>query len=162
MQNPQQSLNVSRMQPSGWLIQNIHGFTRRAFWQFSRQFDALRFPAREGGCWLTQTNITQANFHQRLKFSMNRWDVVKEFGRLLYCHFQHIRNSASFVGNFQRFTVVPLTFTLITHHIHVWQKVHFNLYHAITLTIFTATALDVKTKPTRLVATNVSFWRGSK
>jgi len=101
---------------------------------------------------LSQAHITQTHIHQGLQLARNHRYGAEEFERLLDRHFQHFGDVLALVVHFQRFAVVALAVADVARHIDIGQEVHFHLDHAIALTGFAATALDVKAEAPRPVA----------
>ena len=62
----------------------------------------------------------------------------------------------------KRFPVVARPMTHITRHVNVRQKLHLDPVLPLALTRLTATALHVKAKPSRLVATHLALWQAGK
>ena len=151
MQHVQQLLNIRKMQTGGRLIENIQRLPGTAFGQFARQLHALCFTARERGSGLTQSNVRQANVHQRLQLTCQRRNGIEELTCFFNRHIQHFVDSLAFVLNFQRFAVIALAFALIARHVDIRQEVHFDFDHAVALTGFTASATDVKAETPRRV-----------
>ena len=76
---------------------------------------------------------------------------VKKRQCLLDCHAQDVGDVLAFVLNLQRFAVVALTKADIAWHVHVRQKVHFDLDHPIALTGFAAASRHVERETTGAV-----------
>ena len=65
-------------------------------------------------------------------------------------HIKHVRNGAFFVLNGQRFPVEPLAVTCGTGNVNVGQELHFDLFDAVTLTLFASSAFDIETETSGL------------
>ena len=100
MQHVQQLLNIRKMQTGGRLIENIQRLPGTAFGQFARQLHALCFTARERGSGLAQSNVRQANVHQRLQLTRQRRNGIEELTCFFNRHIQHFVDSLAFVLNF--------------------------------------------------------------
>src|SRR5690606_3678006 len=112
--------------------------------------------------WLTERYVAEADIDERIELTCNRWHVFEETRCRLDSHSEHVSNCFIFISYLERFAVVALTVTFITSHVDVGQEVHLNFYDAITLTIFTPTTLNIETKTSGFVSTNICFRRTSK
>src|SRR5690606_31259944 len=56
------------------------------------------------------------------------------------------------VADFQRFPVIALAAAYVAGHVHVGQKVHFNLDHAVALTGLATSALHVERETAGIIA----------
>lgn len=54
LQNFKQLIDVGNVQTCSRLVENIKSLGRGSLAQLGRQLYALSFPARQGGCWLSQ------------------------------------------------------------------------------------------------------------
>ena len=88
---------------------------------------------------------------------MNFRNVFEKFHRIVDGHIQDLRDILFLVVNFQGFAIVTSSMADFTSYVYIWQEVHFNLDNTITRAGLTATALDIKTKTTLLIATNLGF-----
>ena len=121
------------MQARGGFVQYVKGAARVAFGQFQRQFDALRFTARQGGGALAQADVGQAHVEQRLQFAGDVGHGAEELVCYFHRHVQDLRDVLTLVLHFQRFAVVAHAVAHVTRHVHVGQKVHLHFDHAVAL-----------------------------
>ena len=88
---------------------------------------------------------------------MDRRNRFEEGASLLDRHIQDLSDRFAFVMDLQGLTVVPGTVAHLTGHIDVRQEVHLDFDGAVTLTVLTASTLNVEGEPTRLIAAHFSF-----
>ena len=140
----QQQINVMEMQARGRLVENVERAAGVALGEFERQFDALRFAARQCGRALAQTDIAEADIKQGLQFACNQRHWFEEHMRIFDRHAQHFGDVLALVLHLQRFAVIAFAMADVARHIHVRQEVHLDLDYTIALTRFAAAALDVE------------------
>ena len=99
---------------------------------------------------------------KRFDFRINSGDVLKELQSFFHCHIQHICNRFAFIFYIQRLAVIPFAVTDFTRHINIRQKVHLDLYDAISGTGFAASALDIKTESSFGKSVHLGILRRSK
>ena len=122
----------------------------------------MRLSAREGGRLLPHLDVAEPDAHQRIHLlSYARYGLEKALG-VFNGHVQHIGDAFAFVLNFKRFPVVAGAVARLTGYIHIRQKVHFNLDHAIALTGLTSPTFDVEAEAPGLVATRFRLWQPGK
>ena len=61
MQHIQQQLNICKVQPGGWFVEQVECFTGRLFDQLPRQLDSLGFTTRESWGGLAEFHIVHAH-----------------------------------------------------------------------------------------------------
>ena len=96
---------------------------------------------------------------QHLQFALQFRQVGKELQRFVHHHIKHLSNVFPLVMHIQRFPVVTGAFADFAGHIHIRQKVHFDLDNAITTAGLAATAFDIEAEPTGLVAAQLGLRR---
>ena len=153
VQHLEQQLHIGKVQAGGGLIQDVERAARVAFGQFLGQLDALGLTAGQRGGALTQTDIPQPHIQQRLQLARNAGHVLEKGVRFFYRHAQHVGNVPALPLHFQCFAVVALAVAGIAGHIHIRQKVHFYLDHAVALAGFAAASGHVERETTGAVAT---------
>src|SRR5215471_16616801 len=81
-ENIQQLLDVIEMQACRGLIQDVQRLARRPPAEFFCEFNALRFSARQCGCRLSESDVTQTDIDQRLQFRMNLRNAAEHVQRV--------------------------------------------------------------------------------
>ena len=156
-QHLQEAIDVLAMQASGWLIEDVEGLASWALRQLGGQLDALGFPTRKSGGWLSQLNLAEAHILNGFDFIVDAWNIFKEFHRFVHGHVEHLRDVFATIGHLEGFTVVALALADLTRRIHIRQEVHFNFDNAISAAGLTASALDIEGEAPRLVATQLGL-----
>ena len=152
VQHSQQQVDVVEVQAGGRLVEYVQGTSGVALGEFERQFDALRFAARQRGRALAERDVTETDVEQRMQFACDNRHRAEKFRRLLDRHRQHLRDAFTFVLNFERLAVVALAAAHIAGHVDIGQEVHLDFEHAVALAGFAAPAFDVERKTSRAVA----------
>ena len=78
--------------------------------------------------------------------------VLEELYGLVDGHLQHVGNAFSLEAHFERFAVVAFAVARFAGHEHVGQKVHFDVFVAVALARFAASAAHVEAEAPRFVA----------
>ena len=144
LQDLQQLCDVVKVQTRGRFVEHVQGSAGVAFGEFLRELDALRLAARKRRRTLTQTQVPEADFHQRIEFAGDRWDAGKKALGLFDRHLQHLGDIGTLPMHFECFAVIALSSTGIAGHVDVGQKVHFHPQHAVAFTRLAATVFDVE------------------
>src|SRR5215475_14011426 len=140
------------MQTTGWLIQDVKRASGRFLGQLGCQFYALRFTTGKCRCRLPQPQITEPNIQHRVQFVRNAWNISKETRRFVHRQIEHIGDVLSFVSNLQRLTIVASPVTHFALDVNIRQKMHLDLDQSAAFAIFAATAFDVKTETSGIIA----------
>ena len=152
VQHLEQQLDVGEVQAGGGLVQDVERAPGVAFGEFERELDALGLAAREGGRALAQGDVGQAHVEQGLQLAVQRGHGVEKRVRLLDRHLQNLRDVFALVNHVQGFAVVALAAAHVAGHVHVGQKVHLDLHHAVALAGLAAPTADVEGKTPRTVS----------
>ena len=153
LQDLNKLMNIRKVKSCRRLIQNINGTTGTAFAEFSRKLDSLRFSTRKFGRWLSKTDIRKSYIIECLNLSLNGRNVLEESKSLFHRHIQNIVNTLVFVFYFQCLTVISFAFADFTWYINICKEMHLNLDDTITTAGFAASAFDIKTETSFLIAT---------
>ena len=108
-----------RMQTGCRLVQDEDSLAGCLALQLACQLHALSLAARQSGCRLAKLDIVQADVMQCLKLGFDSVNRGEELNRFFHRHFQHIVNIFAFVGNLQRFFIVPLAMAFLTRNINI-------------------------------------------
>src|SRR4029453_6267773 len=82
------------------------------------------------------------------------WNISKKTRRFVHRQIEHIGDVLSFVSNLQRLTIVASPVTHFALDINVGQKMHLDLNQSAAFAILAATAFDVKTETSGIIATH--------
>ncbi len=152
VQHFEQLFDVREMQPGGGFIQEINRLPGRAFAEFAGEFDALSLPAGKRGRGLAELEIIQAHIVQGLQQAMNFGHVLEMNQGFLHVHVEDFRDVLAFVANFQRLAVETPAFADFARHPDIGQKIHLQLFRAVTFAGFAPPAGDVETESPGFVA----------
>ena len=152
MQHLEQQINIGKVQAGGGFVQDVERAAGVAFTKLQRELDALSFTARQCGCSLAELDIAQANVQQRVQLARDGRDGLEELCRHFDCQVKDLRNVLAFVLHLKSFAVVAHAFADVARHIHIWQKVHLDLHHAIALAGFTTATSNVEAEASCAVA----------
>ena len=131
-QHREQTADIFKVQTRRRFIEQVDGVTGGPLRKFSRQLHSLGLTTRQRRRRLAEPNITEPHIHQRLQVAGDRGLITEELNSLSYRHIQHIGDVLAFELHIERVTVVAGTLTHLTWHIHVGQKVHFDLDRPVT------------------------------
>ena len=110
------------------------GLAFGGFGQKAREFQALRFAARERGHGLAQTHVLQAHVHDRLQHADDLAVLCKQAGGFAHGQRQHIghveRTAAALDLHLEHLGPVTLAVAIGATQIHVAQKLHFHVLKA--------------------------------
>ena len=140
------------MQTGGRLVQNIQRLPGSTPCKLGGKLYPLCLSARKRGGGLPQADIAQPDVIQRLQFVFDLRNTVEENKRFFHRHFQHVRNVLSLEMHLQRVPVIALSVAHVTGDVYVRQKVHFDLFHAVSLACFAPSAPDVEGKSAGFIA----------
>jgi hypothetical protein len=157
MQYAEQQFDIVEVQAGGGLVEDVERVASVPLGELSREFDALCLATRQRRRLLSQLDIGQANVHQGFKLARNRGYRLEQVERIFHCHIKHLMDGVTFVSDIQRLAVVAFALTDIAGNVDVGQEVHFDLYQAIPLAGFTATAFHVEAEATCAVAAGARF-----
>lgn len=66
------------VQTGGRFVQDVNGSAGRPLGKLGRQLDPLRLSARQGGCRLSQLDVTQTDIAQCLNLACDLRDIFKK------------------------------------------------------------------------------------
>ena len=75
LEHVQEFVDVSEVESGGRFVEDVNGSAGRAFGEFARELNALRFAARKRSRGLSELDITQADIQERLEFNLYLRDV---------------------------------------------------------------------------------------
>ncbi len=150
------------MQSGGRLIQNVQRASRCPLREFLRELDALRFAARQRGRALSQANVRQPHVEQGLQFRLHGRHGGKERQRVLDREVENFLDVFALEADFQGLAVVAPALADIAGHVNVGEKMHFHFDHAVALTGFAASALDVEAESSRFISPRPRFRDGGE
>ena len=157
----QEQFDVLEMQPRGGLVQDVQRLAGGAARELTRELHALRFAAGERRRGLTELQIAEAHFAERIQFFVHARDRLEQRNRLFHRQTERIRDRHAAILHFESFAVVALAVARIARDEHVRKKVHLDAKHAVALTRFATTALHVERKTPRLVTARACFRQAS-
>ena len=157
LNNIHQNANVFEMQTRSRLVEDVESLARVALSQFCSQLYTLAFTSREGSRRLSELDVAQSYLLKGRNLLQYCRHSLEELYRLIYRHVEHVGNRFSLVSHFESFAIVALALTNLARHHHVGQEVHLYSLVAISATSLASSALHIKRKSARLVATNLSF-----
>src|SRR5690606_14960756 len=137
------------MKPCGGLVQHVERPPGSAPTELQGKFYPLCFPARQSGRGLSQSDVAKPNLVECPQLLKDARDGLKDLESILHRHVEHVSDRVATVLYFQSFAVVARARTGIATHVHVRQKVHFDLEHAIALTRFASPTFDVEREAPR-------------
>ena len=162
LQNGDQMRDILGMQPGGGLVQNIQGFSCLAAGKLRCKLHALGLSAGERCGGLPDAKIPKPDIIERLQLLAEFWQLGEEGKTLLHGHIQHIGNAFTLIMAFKRFAVISLSVADIAFHINIWEKMHFDFFHAVALACLAAAALDIKGEAAGLIAAGFCLGREGK
>ena len=145
VQHVQQALHVRKMQPGGRLVQQVQRAARGPLGQLAAQLHALRLAPGQRRRGLPQLDVVQPHVRQRLQLPGDGRDMLEELQGLSHGHVQHVRDRLALVPDVQGFPIVPPALTHLAGHVHVRQKMHFDLDQPSALARLAPAALHVET-----------------
>ena len=92
LKNIEQLVNVSEMQPGSGFVEYVDRFTCRAFREFLREFDTLRFPTAQSRGRLPDLDITQTDVEQRLELLFDLRNVLQDRQSVLDRRVEQVRD----------------------------------------------------------------------
>src|SRR4051794_11876174 len=109
-----------------------------------REFDALRFPARECSGRLAQMQVAEPNFIEELQAADQARGVVEESYGLFYGEREHFVNVEALVFDFENAAFEARALAFIADELHVCEELHFDRDRAVPLTNLAASAGHVE------------------
>ena len=109
-------------------------------------------PPDNVGRRLADLQIIQADVVQRLQFVFDLGNVVEQLECLLDIHLEHVGDRVALELHGERFAIEAMSLADRAGHPDVGQKIHFQASRAIAFAGLAASAIDVETEPSRLVA----------
>ena len=140
------------MQSGGRLVENVERAAGVALGQFERQLDALSFAARKGGGGLPETQVSEADFEQRVQLPRYDRHRRKEAVRLGRGHLQHLVDRSPLVKDVERLAVVAFAVADVAGYVDVGEEMHLDLDDPVALASFAASALHVERETPGIVA----------
>src|SRR5690625_1669373 len=125
--------------------------------EFGSQLDPLRLTARQGRSRLTQTDVPQADVHERLHMTGDRRLILEELECLLTWHVEDFGDVLALEPDLEGVPVVTGTLALLAGNIDVWKEVHLDLDRSVPSTRFTSATLDVEAETPRQIASYFRF-----
>ena len=150
------------MQAGRRLIQYVNRLARAASRQLRRELDALRFSAGERGSRLSELHIPESDLVQDRKPRADLLLILEEVDCLLNRHVEHIRDVLALKAHLQRFAVIALAVAHLTGHIHVREKMHFDLQQTVSGAGLAAASACIEGKPSCLIASQTRILRRCK
>lgn len=132
--------DVVEMQACRRFVKDIHRTARLPSLQFACKFDALGFAAGKRGCWLAESDITQADVVKGLELTLQAGDVLEEIKSIVDGHFEQVVHILASIGHLQGFAIVTLTRTYLAGDIDIGEEVHFDLLLTVALASLATTA----------------------
>src|ERR1700730_8197450 len=106
-EHPEELADVLEMQSRGGLVQHVDGPPGGAALQFGRELDPLRLTTGQGGRWLAQPDIPEADVGERLQVPVDGGHRLEELRRLLDRHVEHVRDRLSLLRDAEGGGVLP-------------------------------------------------------
>src|SRR5712672_3637942 len=141
------------MQSGCGLVQNIKRAPGLPLGKLTREFNSLRFSARQGRGRLAELHVAESDFHDGGKLLLNLRNVFKELERVHGLHVQDVADRVALEAHCESFGIVTPPAAYFAHHVNIGQEIHLDAAQAITLASFAAAALDVEAEAAGLVAT---------
>src|SRR6202171_1290991 len=152
MEDVEQPLDIGEMEAGGRLVEDVERLPRVTPAELFGELDPLRLAPGQLGRRLPQADVAKAHLAEGLELAFDLGDAVKELGRLLDAHVEHVGDRLAAVGDLERLLVVSLALTDFAGHVDIRQEVHLDLDDAVALAVLAAAALYVEAEPARLVA----------
>src|SRR6185312_2621380 len=146
LKNFDKLLHIFIMQTNSRLIENINRLLQMRTIEFGSDFDALRFSAGQRRRALTELQVAETDIAETFETIIDAWNIFEECERFFDSHFKHFKNIFLFVMHFERFFHKALAPANVARHVDRRQEMHFDFNHAVALTGFAASALDVERK----------------
>ena len=166
LQHFDQPLHVRHVQADGRFLKNEKVSAWAAIeevWFFEpgeqvrNELDALSFAAAKRRAGLAQLQVTQTGIAKRLQRALDFWQTAKELERFFHGHFEHLRDVAAVILDFERLAIETTAATSFATHKRGRQEIHLQLDVAGAFT-FRATALRaVEREPARAVTAQPRF-----
>src|SRR3984957_9801191 len=157
LEHVQQTPDIFEVQSGGGLVQDIERAAGLALTQFAREFDALRFAARESSGRLSEMYVAEPHVEQRAQLGVDLRDVFENGDSVFHRGRQQIGDRKTLVLHLQRFTVVAAAMAYVAGDVDVREEIHLDALEPIALAGFAASALLVEAEAARFVAAFARF-----
>ena len=156
----EQFSDVVEMQAGGRLVEDEEGRVGLFLTQVVSQFDALVFASRQGGRRLSQLDVAQTDFLQRLQFLYNLFLSVlcEEFDSLVDSHLQYVVDAHVVELHFQRVGLETFAVARFTLQHQVGHELHFDGDGTFALTFLAPSAFAVEAEIAGGVSHLFSQW----
>ena len=151
LEHAEQFADVLEVQAGRRFVEDVERPARRALPQLRGELHSLGFSAREGGRWLSEPDIAEADIEQRSEHPGDLRLVLEERQGLLDRHVEDVGDRMTLEEHLEGVPVVAEPTACVARYVHVGQEVHLDPEGPVTLARLASAARDVEREPSRLV-----------
>src|SRR6185312_9239112 len=126
LEHGQQLRNIVKVQSGGWLIEQIQRAPAAALGELARELDALSLAARECGCALAQSQVSETDLGQSGELAGRGRYIGEQPRGLLDRGLEDLVNIATPIEDLEGLAVVAPPAAHVARHVDVGQEVHFD------------------------------------
>jgi hypothetical protein len=115
----QQLARVLEMQPGRRLVQDVEGAPGTPARQLAGELDPLGFSSAQGGCRLTELDVSESDRLQGPELVGDRGKVLEQRQRLIDREIEYLGDRFAPILNLQCLAVVASAFALFSRHVDV-------------------------------------------
>ena len=153
----EQLAHIVEVQASCRLIEHVQRGAGRPSAQLGGQFDPLGLTARERGCRLAQTDVSETHVDKCLQVPCNGRLGRKEAESFFARKVQHVGDGLAPERDLQRVSVVAVAVAHLTGNVDIGQEMHLDADRPVSRTRFAAATLHIERETAWQVAAHLGF-----
>ena len=154
--------DIFKVQARRRFVKQVKRLTCTRAAQFRSNFNALRLSPAKCCRRLTQSEVTEAHFHEQVQRFCNLRNILEEFRRIGNAHIENFGDVLALIIDFASGIVKALTAAHIACHLHARENMHVHDFHACAFAGIAATALHVKAETALTVTANLAFFHAGE